>query len=314
MEVTKMMEILELSSKEYGQVFVRPLHVFNSMEFSELNKHKCDGLHYLVFKDSKIRLGIVLGERENVLCSPFSAPFGGFSYLRSVDIEAYVNAVNCLKQYAIEHNMSVRVSLPPPFYDETHISKSFSAMLLGGARILYADLNYQYRLESFEDFEENLERNARKNFHNALKSSFVFERLEGGNLKDVDRAYEVIRKNRASKGFPLRMTIQDVLDTIKVVEADFFVMSYEGVDVAAAQVFHVAEGICQVIYWGDLPEYSRLRVMNYFTYKVFEYYSDKSLRVLDIGPSTEKGIPNYGLCSFKESIGCEVSLKYTLEL
>ena len=309
-----MMEVLELSPKEYGQVFDHAYHVFNSVAFSELNRRKCDALHYLAFKDSKVRLGLILGECDGVLCSPFSAPFGGFSSLRTVDIEAYEEAVMSLKQYAAEHNMLVRISLPPSFYSETHISKSFSALLRGGAHILYSDLNYQYRLEHFENFEENLERNAKKNFHNALKNSFVFECLNTSEPNDVGRAYGVIRKNRESRGFPLRMSLQNVLDTVKVIDADFFVTSFEGVDVAAAQVFHVSEGICQVIYWGDLPEYSHLRVMNYFTYKVFEHYFNQGLKILDIGPSTEKGIPNYGLCSFKESIGCEVSLKHMFEL
>lgn len=308
------MEILELSSQEYGQVFNRPYHVFNSAEFSELNKYKCDKLHYLAFKDSKVRLGLILGERDGVLCSPFSAPFGGFSSLRTVDVEAYEEAVMALKQYVDEQHMPVRISLPPAFYGETHISKSFSALLRGGARILYSDLNYQYRLEHFENFEDNLERNAKKNFHNALKNSFVFECLNSSDPNDVGRAYEVIRKNRESRGFPLRMSLQNVLDTVKVIDADFFVTSFEGMDVAGAQVFHVSDGICQVIYWGDLPEYAHLRVMNYFTYKVFEHYFKQGLKILDIGPSTEKGIPNYGLCSFKESIGCEVSLKHTFEL
>ena len=308
------MEILELSSQEYGQVFNRPYHVFNSAEFSEMNKYKCDKLHYLAFKDSKVRLGLILGERDGVLCSPFSAPFGGFSSLRTVDVEAYEEAVMALKQYVDEHHMPVRISLPPAFYGETHISKSFSALLHGGARILYSDLNYQYRLEHFENFEDNLERNAKKNFHNALKNSFVFECLNSSDPNDVGRAYEVIRKNRESRGFPLRMSLQNVLDTVNVIDADFFVTSFEGMDVAAAQVFHVSDGICQVIYWGDVPEYAHLRVMNYFTYKVFEHYFNQGLKILDIGPSTEKGIPNYGLCSFKESIGCEVSLKHTFEL
>ena len=30
-----------------------------------------------------------------------------------------------------------------------------------------------------------------------------------------------------------------------------------------------------------------------------------------IGPSTESSIPNYGLCEFKESIGCEINQKFT---
>lgn len=308
------MEIVRVSSSEYGQLFIRPYHVFNSVEFSELNKYKCEDLHYLVFMESKAKLGIIMGEREGFLCSPFSAPFGGFSFNRTVNIEVYEDAVICLKQYASAHNLLIHISLPPSFYGEKHISKSSLALLRGGAKVLYSDLNYQYRLDNFDSFEENLERNAKKNFHNSLKHEFGFTLLNGEKPNDVTRAYEVIRKNRESRGFPLRMSFQEVLDTVKVIKADFFIMSYEGVDVAAAQVFHVSDNICQVIYWGDLPEYSSLRVMNYFTYKVFEYYYNQGLSVLDIGPSTKMGVPNYGLCSFKESIGCDVSLKLTFEL
>ena len=308
------MEILELSSNEFSQVFVAPYHVFNSVKFSELNKHKCDTLHYIAFKDSKIRLGIILGEKDCKLHSPFSAPYGGFTSNKSVDVEMYDNAVVCLKQYANERNMRVHISLPPIIYGNTHISKSFSALMRGGGRIMYSDLNYHYNLSDFDNYEGNLERNAKKNFHNAKRNVFEFHWLSCADPRNVERGYEIIRKNRNTRGYPLRMTLQDVLETVKVIEADFFVMSNEGKDIAAALVFHVAEGICQVIYWGDLPEYSHLRVMNYFTYKVFEYYYKQNYLILDIGPSTEKGVPNYGLCSFKESIGCEVSLKYTLEL
>lgn len=52
------------------------------------------------------------------------------------------------------------------------------------------------------------------------------------------RAYEVIRRNREERGFPLRMTLEQVWQTVSnVVQADFFVLEHEGEDVAAAQVF-----------------------------------------------------------------------------
>jgi len=54
--------------------------------------------------------------------------------------------------------------------------------------------------------------------------------------------------------------------------------------------------------------------MNYFSYKVFEHYYRKGLGILDIGPATENGIPNYGLCEFKENIGCTASLKYCVTI
>lgn len=73
----------------------------------------------------------------------------------------------------------------------------------------------------------------------------------------------------------------------------------------------VNEQCYQVIYWGDIGEYEMKRPMNYLAYKVYEFYANKGIEVLDIGPSTEEGAPNYGLCDFKESIGCEVSMKYS---
>jgi hypothetical protein len=92
-------------------------------------------------------------------------------------------------------------------------------------------------------------------------------------------------------------------------------LTHEGVDVAAAQVFHVAEGVAQVIYWGDLKEYSQLRTMNLLSYRIFEYYyKAKEIKLLDIGPSTENGVPNVGLCDFKESIGCSTSPKFCFKI
>ena len=43
------------------------------------------------------------------------------------------------------------------------------------------------------------------------------------------------------------------------------------------------------------------------------YYTNKGFEYLDIGPSTDQGIPNYGLIDFKESIGCRTDSKVTVE-
>lgn len=113
----------------------------------------------------------------------------------------------------------------------------------------------------------------------------------------------------------MRMTLEQVWQTVStVVEADIFVLSHEENDVAAALVYHVADGIAQVIYWGDIREYSVLRPMNMLTYRVFKHYYDEGLRILDIGISTEDGVPNFGLCDFKQGIGCTTSLKYCFEI
>lgn len=308
------MEIARIDSTEYKKNFPAPYHIFNSVDFSELNRDKCQDLHYLDFKDKKKRFGIILGEKEQELRSPFSAPFGGFSFTRNERIEYIEQAISLLKGYGESIGKKILISLPPSIYEPSFISKTVSAFLRMGAAIKYVDLNFQFETDRFAQYNAFINRSARKNLHNSLKHDFQFLQLDSKKDEDVSRAYSVIKSNRESKGFPLRMPLQAVLDTVKIIPADFFVLSYNNMDVAAAQVFHVAPKIAQVIYWGDVIEYSDLRVMNYFTYKVFEYYYKHDITILDIGPSTEFGIPNYGLCEFKENIGCTVSLKYTWQL
>jgi lipid II:glycine glycyltransferase (peptidoglycan interpeptide bridge formation enzyme) len=109
------------------------------------------------------------------------------------------------------------------------------------------------------------------------------------------------------------MSWDQVLETTKVIPADFFrVETAEGTAIAAALVFKVAADVVQVIYWGDLPDYSELKTMNFLSYKLFGFYKEKGIGVIDIGPSTEDSVPNHGLCEFKESIGCNIQPKYSL--
>ena len=306
------MQIDMVQPGEYRQLFPHPRHVFNSVDFTELNKEKCSSVQYLCFSENKGRIGLVVGEKDGQFWSPFSAPFGGFDANQPDRIEYYDEAVALLKAHLEAAGKSLKIVLPPTVYG-SYTAKMYNALIRGGAQLLFSELNYAYELDRFIDFEANLERSARKNFHNARQYPFEFQQLER-TPENITRAYTVIRDNRESKGYALQMSLESVLQTAPVVEAEFFVMSLDGADVAAAMVYPVTEGINQVIYWGDAPGYADCRAMNYFTYKVFEHYFQQGLKVLDIGPSSVEGIPNYGLCSFKENLGCTISLRHVFQL
>lgn len=304
------MQIQRISPDEYAKIYT-PQHVFNSVDFTELNRNKAEDLHYLSIHDTKHRFGIILGERNEMLCSPFSAPFGGFTTHGVQSLEHMEEAVDWVLAYAEERSLQLAITPQPLMYDETQISKWVS-VLSRKMNVNYIDLNYYVELSRIANYRKIIDRSARNKLNHALKEPFNLVKLNSNNLSDVARAYEVIRRNREERGFPLRMTLEQVWQTVSnVVQADFFVLEHEGEDVAAAQVFHVAEGVAQVVYWGDIREYSALRPMNFLTYSLFRHYYEVGLRTLDIGPSTEDGIPNYGLCEFKENIGCSVTLKYS---
>ena len=109
------------------------------------------------------------------------------------------------------------------------------------------------------------------------------------------------------------MTWKQLEDTASLVPVDFFlVRDVENRFIASALIFHVNKNVVQVIYWGDLPGHSENKPMNFLSYKILEYYKLSGKSITDIGPSTKNSIPLYGLCEFKESIGCDISTKFTL--
>lgn len=305
------MNIEIIDAKSFKQLFTNTVHIYNTTEFSELNREKCENVVYLAFYDKKARLGLIAGERNGALHSPFSAPFGGFVSTGDVDIRHFDNAISLL----VAEGKKITLTLPPALYLPTLVAKTTNALISHGAKAI-ADLNYHYDLSRFTHYMQQLDSKTRNKLNNSLKQNFNLEVFNGNDSDNsgIERAYRVIQLNREAKGYPLRMSLNDVTSTIKIIKADFFVLTLGSIDVAAAQVFHVADGIVQVIYWGDIPQYSSYRPMNYLAYKIFQHYHRLGIRIVDVGPSSSDGVPNYGLCEFKESVGCEATLKFTLSI
>ena len=307
------MEIIEVSAEEYSHVIKAPYQIFGSAAFNALNKIKCDKVYYLLFKEGKYRLGIIGGLKNGTFHSPFSAPFNGFEYITSnLRLQYIENALKSISQWGIDNSIkSISIILPPSFYHFSLISKQVNCLWRDGFAISGIDLNYSFDLYQLDKkYLENIWYNARKNLRISFKSELTFHPC----IHDKEKllAYKIISKNRQSRGFPLRMSWKQVSDTAQIIPADFFIIKekYEKA-IASAIVFHVAKNIVQVIYWGDLQDYSKHKTMNFLSYKLFEYYKKEGIQIVDLGPSTEKSIPNYGLAEFKDSIGCHVFPKYT---
>lgn len=303
------MEILEVDSKTYAQVISSPSHIFNSAAFNALNKSKCDAVYYLLFKDSKVRLGIIFGVRNNILTSPFSAPFGGFEATSSdIRLQQIDAALQTLHQWATDRIFEgIKIGFPAFFYNSNMLNKVCSCLTRASYERSNVDLNYHFLTAKFDDnYEKEIWYNAQKNLRKGKTSGLTFEKI---NAADGAQAYAIIALNRRTRGFPLRMTFEQIEETSKVVDIDFFLVKREEIIVASAIVFHVAKDIVQVVYWGDLPDYSEFKTMNYLSFHLFQHYKNQGIKIIDIGPSSENSIPNYGLCEFKESIGCDILVK-----
>ncbi|GAA4308481.1 hypothetical protein [Nibribacter koreensis] len=301
------MELQRLSADAYADIFPAPYHVYNSVAFNQFNADRLGlELHCLAFKTKKYRLGLLGVVQDGVFKSPFSAPFGGFSFVKDdVRIQHLDQALDALQEYCSAKDVSkIEFTLPPLFYSPSFVSKVYNSLYSHGFAVTQLELNHSLHLagHTLESYQQTFRRNAQKNLAITLAKDFTFEVCETEAGKQL--AYAIIQQNRTVRNKPLRMPFEQLMQTVKLISSDFFLVRLVGEPVAAAIVFQVAKDIVQIIYWGDLPELSSNRTMNYLSFQLVKYYLDKGVQVIDVGYSTEDSVPNYGLCDFKESIGC----------
>src|SRR6185437_16007530 len=194
------MEIIELKPEDYDSIFNKPYHIFNTATFNDLNKYKCDEVKYLAFKDTKYRLGFIGGVRNNLLISPFSAPFGGFSFVKGdIQIAQIENAVSHLEQYAIDKGLDgIQVALPPLFYNETFLAKLINTLYRNNYAIANLDLDFYMNLENMDNYSEKIWYNAKKNLQIASQQDFEFEVCNNDDEK-IKEVYQIIAENRISR-------------------------------------------------------------------------------------------------------------------
>ncbi|UZE97553.1 hypothetical protein [Alkalimarinus alittae] len=263
-------------------------------------------------KNNILCLSLVAGVKNKALKSPFSAPFGGFiEHVSPLSISDYIAAVELLKSYLVCNKiLESYITLPPDCYGAPLIAKQVFALQAAGYEVKHSDLNYSLDLRK-NSFDDGLKKIARR----CLKKS-KSHKLDFSLCEDAERvvmAYDVIQKNRIQRGNPLKLSLENLLAVKRLSAVDFFIVNYQGQAIASAVVYKIAERFGQVIYWGNDIEFNSLNSIHFLAENLFNYYKP-CLDTLDIGPSSLEGVANIGLCRFKESLGCDVTLKLNLSL
>lgn len=294
-------KLADVTADEFMRLFPAPSTAFGSAQFNILNAAKAEEIRFIAGYDAACRplMGLIAGLRGGVWRSPFSAPMAALSWNRDLSLATIAGFFNHVREFL--HPQPLRVVMPPTFIAPDMLAK-INGTIINMSTDVTVDFNYHYDLSRTADIEAYMKRNARKNLHRAQKENFIFGQAS------IERAYEVIRANRTSKGYYLAMTADEVEATSRVIDIDAFVMTHADNDIAAAIVYRIAPGVAHVVYWGDTPGFEALRPMNILPCHIFKFYSDLGFSTVNIGTSSTDGIPNHGLCDFKESLGCTTSL------
>lgn len=299
--------LVSVTPDDYARLLPTPSTAFGTAAFNMLNSAKVSRIEFLAGLDSDSRplMGMIAGLRDGIWRSPFSAPMAALSWNRDLRLSTVADFFSKVKQHLSP--APLHLMLPPEFIAPSMLAK-IAGTTINMASKAIVEYNYHYDLSLLPDFKEHLHRNAHKNYKRALREKFIVEKT------DISRAYAVIAANRQSKGYNLAMSLTDVETTATVIDIDAFTLRHDNTDVAAAIVYRIAPGIAHVVYWGDIPGFEHLRPMNILPYHVFSHYHNLGYRIVNIGTSSTDGIPNHGLCDFKSSLGCTLSLIPTITI
>jgi len=302
--------LIEVSAKEFKHRLDSDPHPYISEPFMELNKWKVDSLKRLIEDKNKVSMGFIAGIKDGILSSPFSAPFGGFHYRNeSIYINNIQEFIKQLLDFSKNHGIKkINLTLPPAIYQQSFNAKLVNTLIRSDFDMELPEITNWIELRFFNEVFSH--RNSREYYKQSLKNELLFCTIIESAEKET--AYEIIRENRMRFGRPIHMSLDDILHMEEIWPVDFFgVKDTVGEMVASGIFYRFPRQIAYAVFWADTEKGRPLRAMDFLAFNLLSHYRSAGFEYIDLGISTESGIPNEGLLRFKETHEAVSSLRYS---
>ena len=197
------------------------------------------------------------------------------------------------------------VRIPPEsHFGEVSTLNSLALHKLG-FQLQFQDVNQTIGLENYWN---NINRNRRRDLDRARREGLTF------GEETLEAAHETIRRNRASRGFPLTMSQADLSRLSGALPSTIFCHSVrlQGSVQASSICFRVSRDLAYVFMWGHniegaLPGPS----MSLLAVELMRALAGAGFHHLCLGTSSIQGTVNEGLLNFKASLGAYSEIKKT---
>lgn len=253
--------------------------------------------------------------RDGTWTSGHRAPFGGFDLARDwetpEDVGALVDATLAELDRRGVHTARVRTK-PASWSPAEPVLQQ--ALLTRGFVVEQAELSFRIDVARMATvgYAAALKKEARKALHRAQGLGLDF--VVRDDPSTWDEAFEVLRANRAAKGRPMNLELDYLLrardafgDRVRMAALD------RGDRVAAAALLYRAAPAREVVVrWGDHGHDLPHSPMYLLAERVVDLVGREGTTSLDLGISTEDGVPNGGLVQFKRAVGADAELRLDL--
>lgn len=240
--------------------------------------------------------------------SPYRAPFGSLEFDSNLQYDELEEFLECILIYCKTQHLKKLSIVSYPFCYHAVNSQMLTYLLVNkGFKIITSDLNFHLNVAS-TTFEEGLHESEKRRLKKCLKENF---QVEQDNSADINEMFELIRRNREEKGFPLSMRAEELLTLFRKYPENYFIFTLRDRQKLIASSIGVKVN-SKILYY-FLPatdsEYKNFSPMVLVLKTMYDFCKENAYATLDLGIATAGGVANPGLIRFKEHLGALPSLK-----
>jgi hypothetical protein len=299
--------------------------LFNRASFHALNVRDGQQPFFTEIHDEAGHpLGGVSGVRDgDTFLSGYSAPFGGFDFLKDGETSENISRVvlESVRQIEAAGVHAIRLKLPPACYSRNEGMVQFT-LLNAGFSVERCELNQHLPVadwQSTDDFVAGLRSPAQKTLRHLMTQDLQFQQVFDDER--CDRVHELLAQNRIRKGRRFALSREYLAKARENLRPDvgMFELVHRDTPVAAALVYRVAPGRELVVAWGDAEHQLKRSPMILLAYRLVQRCLAEGVGVLDLGISNEPeardagGLePNFGLVQFKRTLLARIEPRFTM--
>jgi hypothetical protein len=205
----------------------------------------------------------------------------------------------------------IRIKHYPSDYNAAESALLHTFFINLGYRVALAETGAIIHM-SERAFETPLDTWERRKLRQAAASGLQGRELPSSELNTV---YEFIHACREQKGYPLSMSLPEILDAARTFEKEFilFGVFQENRLVAASMAIRVSRRVLYNFYSAHNAAYDPLSPVVFLIDRLYAYCHQHNIAMLDLGTSAVDGKPNFGLLDFKLRLGAKPTTKFTFE-
>lgn len=279
-------------------------HVFNSSAFQSLKKGR--SLHFILEEENAVVCSVSFRLMGDEAISGYEATFGSFDFVsRRELISKMIEEISEHLRYVGVTKIIVK-HWPQGYPDGQMVQEEF---LKAGYEIKHSELN-QHLIIDEDDFSTHIKKNERKKLNQSHTENYQFRKLSINDLKNV---YGLVKLTRRRRGFPVTMKYDDLHNVFDKLPGHYNLFGlFDGTKLIAASVsIRISRQIMYNFYHADDVDYRSRSPLVMLNEGIYNFCREENIKVLDLGISSENGVINEGLFTFKQNLGCVASDKNT---